>query len=275
MLKKTDIKIIQKISAHNTSICYGRDKRYIVIHYTAGVTSRTGSAVNTAAYFAGMAKGASADFIVDDTDIVQYNPDLDNRYCWHCGDRKNPYSKGGSFYGTIKNSNSIGIEVCSSNSTGRITNANDGYWSFTDAALDRAVELTRYLMEKYNISAENVVRHYDVSGKLCPGIIGWNTDSGDESKWLAFKARLAEPENNEEDDDMDVNRFRELWLEMRKELQDNDASAYSEDARKWAVDSGLIQGGSSDEFNGMWEDLMTREQLVTVLYRFAQMVGKV
>lgn len=31
--------------------------------------------------------------------------------------------------------------------------------------------------------------------------------------------------------------------------------------------------GISDEFNGMWEDMMTREQLVTVLYRFAQKFG--
>lgn len=78
---------------------------------------------------------------------------------------------------------------------------------------------------------------------------------------------------DEEDDDMDINKFKELWREMRKELQDNDASAYSEEARKWAVDNGIIRGGISDEFNGMWEDMMTREQLVTVLYRFAQKFG--
>lgn len=78
---------------------------------------------------------------------------------------------------------------------------------------------------------------------------------------------------DEEDDDMDINKFKELWREMRKELQDNDASAYSEEARKWAVDNGIIRGGNSDEFNGMWEDMMTREQLVTVLYRFAQKFG--
>lgn len=40
-----------------------------------------------------------------------------------------------------------------------------------------------------------------------------------------------------------------------------------------AVDNGIIRGGNSDEFNGMWEDMMTREQLVTVLYRFAQKFG--
>lgn len=78
----------------------------------------------------------------------------------------------------------------------------------------------------------------------------------------------------EEDDDMDVERFTELWLEMRKSLQDNDSSAYSAPAREWAISNGLIQGGSSADFNGMWEDYITREQFVTVLYRFAQMVGK-
>ena len=62
---------------------------------------------------------------------------------------------------------------------------------------------------------------------------------------------------------------------MRQQWQDNDASPYSEEARKWAVDSGLIAGSSTESFNGMWEDLMTREQFVTALYRFAQMMGAV
>ena len=48
----------------------------------------------------------------------------------------------------------------------------------------------KYLMQMYNIPAGNVIRHYDVSGKLCPGIIGWNEDSGDVSKWNAFKSQL-------------------------------------------------------------------------------------
>lgn len=76
-----------------------------------------------------------------------------------------------------------------------------------------------------------------------------------------------------EDEEMDLEKFKELWREMRKELQDNDASAYSEEARRWAVENGIVQGGSAGEFNGMWEDMMTREQLVTVLFRFAKLVG--
>lgn len=76
----------------------------------------------------------------------------------------------------------------------------------------------------------------------------------------------------EEDEDMDIERFKELFREMRKDLQDNDAANWSEEAREWAVKSGLVTGASDKEFNGMWEDFMTREQLVTVLYRFYKMV---
>ena len=75
---------------------------------------------------------------------------------------------------------------------------------------------------------------------------------------------------------MDVTRFEELWREMRRGLQDNDSGAYSQEARTWAVSGGLIQGSgqlSDGTPNYMWEDLLTREQLVTVLYRFAQKSG--
>lgn len=52
------------------------------------------------------------------------------------------------------------------------------------------VELVKYLMAEYGIDAAHVIRHYDVNGKPCPGIIGWNEDTGSAAKWAAFKARL-------------------------------------------------------------------------------------
>ena len=182
--------ITKQTSYSNTSVYNNRPLKYIVIHYTAGVTSKAGSARNTALYFSNPSVYASADFIVDDTTAVQFNPDIENRYCWHCGDNKNTASKGGSYHGKCQNYNSIGIEVCSTNSTGKITQANDQYFSFTDAVITKAVELTKYLMQTYNIPADRVIRHYDVTGKYCPGIKGWNKDSGDESKWKTFKTRL-------------------------------------------------------------------------------------
>ena len=84
-------------------------------------------------------------------------------------------------------------------------------------------------------------------------------------------------DNGMEDEDMDMTRFKELFSEMRKDLQDNDSGAYSKEAREWALATGLIAGNGTQingEPNCMWQDFLTREQLVTVLYRFAQMMGK-
>jgi len=81
----------------------------------------------------------------------------------------------------------------------------------------------------------------------------------------------------EDDDMMDVTKFEELFNEMRHELQDNDSGKWSEEARRWAISSGLVAGNGtqiSGEPNYMWEDILTREQLVTVLYRFAKLIGQ-
>ena len=57
------ISITKKTSTHNTTAAAGRAIRYIVVHYTAGVTSKPGSAAGTASYFGGTSKQVSADFI--------------------------------------------------------------------------------------------------------------------------------------------------------------------------------------------------------------------
>ena len=184
-----NISITKKTSTHNTTAAAGRAIRYIVVHYTAGVTSKPGSAAGTASYFGGTSKQVSADFIVDDGGAVQYNGDIRNRYTWHCGGGKYN-TKGGAYYGKATNRNTIGIEVCSTNDTGKMTVANDSHWRFTDKVVSNLVELVKYLMAEYGIDAAHVIRHYDVNGKPCPGIIGWNEDTGSAAKWAAFKARL-------------------------------------------------------------------------------------
>ena len=186
--------ITTKFSTVHTTIKMNRNIDYIVIHYTAGVTSKTGSAINTANYFRTTDREVSADFIVDDTEVVQYNGDIKNRYTWHCGGSK--YStKGGSLYKKCTNANSIGIEICSVNSTGKMQNANDKTYGFTAASIANAEELVKKLMVEYNIPAERVIRHYDVTGKPCPGIIGWNADSGSETAWNSFKKTISDNVN--------------------------------------------------------------------------------
>lgn len=183
------MKIIKKTSFHNTSIAAGRNIKYIVVHYTAGIKSAKGSAVNTANWFMNPKAGGSADFIVDETEVVQYNPDIEGHYTWHCGGAKYN-TKGGGLYGTVTNRNSIGIEMCSRNDMGKITAVNDKHWKLEDTVIKNTEELILYLMKKYAIKPENIVRHYDVNGKPCPGVYGWNADTGSEKEWEAFKKRL-------------------------------------------------------------------------------------
>lgn len=200
------IGIIKQTGTTNTTLLNGRKIRYIVIHYTAGTTSRAGSARNVADMFKRGAVGGSADFIVDDGTAVQYNPDPMNRYTWAVGG--NRYNtKGGSLYGVVKNSNSISIEVCSTNRTNPKAYANDSAWTFTDAVVDQAVELTKYLMKVYGIDADHVIRHYDVTGKQCPGIIGWNADTVSEAKWQDFKSRIQDVGENPEELNMTIDEL--------------------------------------------------------------------
>lgn len=80
-----------------------------------------------------------------------------------------------------------------------------------------------------------------------------------------------------DEEEMDASGFEKFMNEYRQKLRDNDSSAYSAQARQWAVESGLVTGGealSDGQPNYMWEDWLTREQLVTVLFRFAQLMGK-
>lgn len=104
------------------------------------------------------------------------------------------------------------------------------------------------------------------------GAVMRRTDHG---KYAVGAARPAYSPK-EEDEEMTVEQFKDLWLEMRRELQDNDAGAWSEAARKWAVDTGLIEGGGTlpdGTPNYMWADMLTREQMAVLLHRLAQKMG--
>ena len=48
------------------------------------------------------------------------------------------------------------------------------------------LDLVKHLMDKYNISIDKVVRHYDASRKSCPN--SWATNNWD--RWDKFKSDL-------------------------------------------------------------------------------------
>ena len=168
-----NINIIKATISTHITRCPGRQPQYIAIHYTAGSTSRSGQAMAARNVF--LKRDASADFVVDDAQIVQVNPDPRNYYCWAVGDKKNKWTGGASLYGKATNRNTISIEICSTLTKGTSAQLpNHSGWSFTEQALDNARRLVRYLMKMYGIPKNRIIRHYDASGKLCPGILGWN-----------------------------------------------------------------------------------------------------
>jgi len=172
---------------HNTSVRKpGWKIKYIAIHYVGA----TGDADDNIEYYnRPTTTEASADFYVGHGgDIWQYNPDPKSRYCWAVGGEKQSIY-GASLHKVVYNANSISIEMCVK-SRGNTTIANHKDWYFTKETIDAAVELTKYLMKLYNIPAKNVIRHFDVTGKLCPGVVGWNYPSGSEDAWAAFKKRI-------------------------------------------------------------------------------------
>lgn len=153
--------IYQSFTTYNyTSGNSGR--KYIVLHFTA---NNGDTAKNNVDYFNGAYRGASAHFFCDPNEIWQ-NVSLSNT-AWHCG--------ASTYYCSCRNSNSIGIEMCS-----KINSS--GTYYFEQGTLNNAAALTRWLMEEYGIPIENVIRHYDVTHKWCPG--PWVDDP---SQFTAFK----------------------------------------------------------------------------------------
>lgn len=128
--------------------------KYIVIHYTAndGDTDE-----NNGNYFDDKYIGASAHYFVDDDSATQSVPD--NYVAWHCGGGRQG-KNGGTYLGKCTNSNSIGIEICD--------DVKNGVIYPSTKTIENVIELTEYLMDKYNVPKENVIRHYDVTGKACP-----------------------------------------------------------------------------------------------------------
>ena len=189
------LNIINKCGTTNTNQLYNRTISYIVLHYAAGLTSKTGSAINLATACANGGLKSSAEFYVDDTTVVQYIEDIKNRYSWSVGGNKYPQmttSLGGKYYGICTNMNSINIEICNEKVNKNSYKDTDTDWYFTDAALKNAVALTKFLMEQYNIDIDHVIMHHEVNGKNCPYM--WSKNEASLSGYYDFINRVKNAE---------------------------------------------------------------------------------
>lgn len=129
----------------------------IVIHYTANPGS---TAMQNRNYFEGLKDShetqASSHFIVGlDGEIVQCVPTWEIAYA-----------------SNKRNIDTVSIETCHETADG----------SYNKATYKSMVELTAWLCKKFDLTEDDVIRHYDVTGKICPKYFVEN-----ENAWEAFK----------------------------------------------------------------------------------------
>lgn len=119
------------------------DVKSIFVHYTANPGT---SAAQNRSYFSNLARthetSASAHLIIGyEGEIVQCIPFEEQAYAV-----------------MTRNNDSISIECCYVSDDG----------SFTQETYDTLVHTLAWLIDKYNLTADDILRHYDCGGKKCP-----------------------------------------------------------------------------------------------------------
>ena len=132
----------------------------IVIHYTANPGS---TAQENRDYFNGLQysqeTSASSNFIVGLAgEIIQCVPTWEVAYA-----------------SNDRNYDTVSIEVCHPDETGK----------FTNKTYRSLVQLTAWLCVKFDLTEDDVIRHYDVTGKNCPKYFVEH-----EVAWADFKANV-------------------------------------------------------------------------------------
>lgn len=134
----------------------------IVVHYTANPGS---TAQQNHDYFEGLKDSqstkASSHFIIGlDGEVIQCIPS--SEWAYASNDR---------------NRDTLSIECCHPDESGQ----------FTDATYQSLVQLTGWLCHRFDLSAEDVIRHYDVTDKDCPKYFVEHEDA-----WVQFRQDVQE-----------------------------------------------------------------------------------
>ncbi len=132
----------------------------VVVHYVGNPGT---TAAQNRSYFQNLAQThetyASSHFIVDtDGTVIQCVPLDEVAYC-----------------SNERNADTISIECCHLDESGE----------FTDAELSSLKKLLTWLIDTYDLEREDILRHYDITGKICPKYYVDNPDA-----WAALLDEL-------------------------------------------------------------------------------------
>lgn len=250
----------------------------ITIHCFVGqVTAERGADV-----FAPTSRQASCNYVIGkDGRIALVVDEGDRSWCTGGYDKNGNPIRVNGISGADNDQRAITIE-CASDSTHPYAINSKVYESLVKLCADickrNGIEELRWQGDKNlvgQVHLQNMTVHRWFANKACPGDYIYNRlgQIAKEVNAILENERKISLKS-EEETDMDLAQFKKLWHEMRDELQDNDHGTWSKDAIDWAVDNGIIKGSSETEFNGMYEDVLTREQMLVILYRFAKLIGK-
>lgn len=146
---------VNLINIHGTARSgkYLSDIKNIVIHYVGNPNS---TAANNRDYFNKLSTGVSSHFIVGlEGEIIQCVP-LHEK----------------SAASNNRNRDTISIEVCHPDESGK----------YSDVTYDSLVKLTAWLCHEFGLDKDDIIRHYDITGKICPKYYVENED-----EWEDFK----------------------------------------------------------------------------------------
>lgn len=169
-----------------------KDIKFIVIHDTAN-RSVGADADNHYRYLEHANRYGSAHYYVDDNKIIQVIGD--SRSAWSVGDT---WARKYRTRTDVNNYNSLNLELC--------INSDGSY----EKAFYNLIELTKNLMFKFGIPPDRVVRHFDASGKPCPGSMKDNNWQ----KWKEFQLEICKPMKLKLDLDKDS-----VAIELKEELK--------------------------------------------------------
>jgi N-acetylmuramoyl-L-alanine amidase CwlA len=165
-MEKSDKLIYYKRLAKSISYGKSRDLKdidFIVVHFTANAND---TAKNNADYFAtGNKRNAGAHYFVGRDGVAESIPA--NFVAWAVGDKQAKLNGGGSKMKVCFNSNSVSVELCD-------------FRKWNDKVANIAAEFITALSRDLLINKNNIIRHYDVTGKLCPAPLI------DEGMWNKF-----------------------------------------------------------------------------------------
>lgn len=232
--------------------------KYIVVHYTG---NKNDTAKNNCYFFRNNSfteanKKRSAHYFVSDKEIICSVP-IDYT-AYSIGGTAGQY--GSTYNGICTNSNSISIEMCGSKTS----------TTSSEITQENCMYLIISLCYRLNIPIQNVIRHYDVTGKECPAFLVNDT------KWKWFKTKLKHLYRNMGDimvyDDKNYAVFKQF---MNRYIQERSKTEKTWGDAEWAKMCSMKAKDGTPVMDGKSPNSwVTRLQLAAVVTRTIEAVEK-